>query len=61
MKATNHAATREEILSKIGAGSSVKVSELKNDPGNFIVHFGRRGDLNYELVLEGEQINKINL
>jgi hypothetical protein len=59
MSEQNHAATRQEILTKMGTGSSVKISELTNDPSLFITHFGRREDLDYVLVMEGEQINKI--
>ena len=59
MSEQNHAAMRKEILTKMGTGSSVKISELSRDPSLFIKHFGRRGDLDYVLVMEGEQINKI--
>jgi len=59
MSEYNHREIRKEILSKMGEGTSVKVSELSKDPGLFLLHFGRRDDLNYSLVMDGEQINKI--
>jgi hypothetical protein len=59
MTELNHANYRKIILHIMGNGNSIKKCELNDGVDVFLKHFGRRDDLNYSLVMDGEHINKI--